>query len=239
MLSRLHRLAGLLAPQISRRLGRRHGASRYKDRRYIPAELGVEGVACALRDKGVRYVVIRWFQDLPAIRPGGDLDLLVHDDDLAAADEIFDKRSGVARCDVYSVSGLPGSSYFGVPYLPPDKAAALLDRAVTFAGVYSVPHPADHFLSLAFHSVYHKGVRSGVPALRRDMGASSVPDNDYPGMLARLAGELAIDVGMDLDDLDSYLTERGWGPTPEMLPVLLRRNPWAAKRFGVQDEDPS
>jgi hypothetical protein len=205
-----------------------------KNPRYIPAELGIEGVATRLRERNVRYVVLRWFEDLPEIREGGDLDLLVHDDDCEALDAVLDGPPTSIQCDVYTVSGLPGSAYSGVPHLPPAKAANLLARATSFKELYRVPAPEDHFLSLAFHAIYHKGARTGLPTSFAELVPLAHPINDYPGTLQRLAQQLGLDVSLDLETLDKFLVEQGWAPTPEMIPVFRRRNAWAALRFAPQ-----
>lgn len=196
--------------------------------RYIPAKLGVAGVIAELNRRQVRYVVLRWYDRLPDLPEGGDLDLLVHDDDIDEVDDILDVKSGIAECDVYSVSGLPGSAHSGVPHLPPDKAARILETSTVFCGIYRVPTKADHFLSLAFHSVYHKGFKAGLPSRFAPTSASHKPRNDYPATLERLAGELGLEVDLSLEGLEQFLTSQGWGATPEMLAALRHRNGWVA-----------
>jgi hypothetical protein len=200
-------------------------------RRYIPHQLGVEGFFRAFRDRKITYAVLRWFETLPDVAPGEDIDMLIHDADLAASADLFDATEGVP-CDVYSVTGLPGTSHHGVPYLPPTAALVLLDRAIFRDGLFRVPSPQDHLLSLAFHAVYHKGLQSGLRTSNPDLQPSGTPDHDYAGVIGKLSGELGLAVPIALEPLQQHLIERGWAPTEAMLNMLVGRNPWLASRMG-------
>lgn len=226
MLSRLGAIATLLTHEMRARMHARFRAQRV--RRCIPPELGVAGLAATFRDRNVRYVVLRWFDRLPHVRPGGDIDLLVHDDDVAAAEQLFERSTSGTPVDLYSVTGLDGSDFHGAALLPPDKAAEVLARAVRYKRLYSVPCAEDHFLSLAFECVYHKGVRSGLPTSLPLRAPIQEPKHDYRGTLARLARKLGIKVDLRLESLHDYLVQRGWGPTSRMMPILVQRNVWLA-----------
>ncbi|MFL6736061.1 MAG: hypothetical protein ACJ8F4_03250 [Sphingomonas sp.] len=229
-LQRLKRAGNLLrswGDRGARALGRRVRPPT-RNPRYIPAKLGVAGVIAELNRRRIRYVVLRWHEYLPDLPPGGDIDLLVHDDDIGEVDEILDTKNGVEECDVYSVSGLPGSAHSGVPHLPPEKAVQILESATFFREIYRVPAKADYFFSLAFHSVYHKGYKTGLPSRIPPRAAVPEPKNDYRDTLSRLAGELRLDVDLSLEGLERFLVSNGWGATPEMLAALARRNAWIA-----------
>ena len=230
-LKRASNLARIWSHRGARALGRRLRPPR-RNPRHIPSSLGVAGVIAELNRREVRYVILRWHDLLPQLPEGGDLDLLVHDDDVWKVDDVLDPTSGMAECDVYSVSGLPGTAYSGVPHLPSEKAAEILESATIFREIYRVPTKADYFLSLAFHSVYHKGFKTGLESRFTPEGACPAPKNDYRGTLARLARELRLDVDLSLEGLDEYLVSQGWDATPEMLAALSRRNSWIAAQAG-------
>lgn len=239
-LQQLKRGANLLRDGAARvsRAGKRRIAARLRRRargnpRFIPARLGVSGLLAELRRRNVRFVVLRWFDRLPDLPPGGDLDLLVHDDDVDEVDRVLDSKGGIAECDVYSVSGLSGTAYSGVPHLPPGRAADLLASARLFDGICPAPTSDDYFLSLAFHTVYHKGFKSGLPSRYAPPAHTPPPKNDYAGTLGRLAAALGLDVEITLEGLDKTLARSGWQPTPEMLAALSRRNAWIPARFGI------
>ena len=208
------------------------GKYRRRARRYIPPEIGLEQFFRILLERNIRYVVLRWFDELPQIKPGGDVDLLIHDDDIDAIADLFVGEVRGVPCDLFSVSGLRGSSYRGMPYLPPAKAIEVLDRAITFRDLIRIPGPEDHFLSLAYHAVYQKGLRSGLPTSAIAFTPEAQPRHDYGGDLARLASEANFDVPITMEGLDDFLGDRGWRPSPEMIPTLADRNEWLAARVG-------
>ena len=201
-------------------------------RRYVARRYSCEDFFRELAARGVRYAVLRWFDALPVIEPGEDVDLLVADEDLPKVDDLFVRlRSGIA-CDIYSVSGMPGSDFQKMAYFPPHLAEQIVARARVIKGLYRVPSPADHFLSLAYHALYHKGYASGLsssmtPAVR----PKKLPDHDYRQVLGELAAGLSIAVTVDLESLDEYLTQQGWRPPFDMLARLSLRNPWIHDRY--------
>jgi hypothetical protein len=212
--TRLRNIAGMERPR--------------KMRRHILGELGIEGFFWALDERRLRYVVLRWFEILPRVRAGGDVDLLIADDAYDAIADLFDTGPAGVVCDVYTVSGQPGTSYHGAPYFPPDKSALILERAVRFNGVYMVPSPEDHFFSLAFHAVYQKGLRSGLPTNQPELTPEPKPNHDYAGDIAALAQRVGIEVEISMEGLDACLAEHGWRPTRPMIESLAPRNPWIA-----------
>jgi hypothetical protein len=200
-------------------------------RRYVSKRYSCEAFFRELAGRQVRYVVLRWFETLPAIARGEDVDMLVADEDLAKMDDLFVRlRSGIA-CDVYSVSGMPGSDFQKMAYLPPHLAAEIVARARVFKELFRVPSPRDHFLSLAYHALYHKGYASGLPsAMTPATPPKKLPDHDYRQVLGKLAAGLSIEVAIDMEALDEYLTLQGWRPPFDMLARLSLRNAWIHDR---------
>ncbi|HEX6938020.1 MAG TPA: hypothetical protein VF158_01315 [Longimicrobiales bacterium] len=200
-------------------------------RRYISPMLGVRGFFDALDAAGARYCVLRWFESLPEVGPGEDLDLLVDDASIDVVERILAAEPGTIPVDVYSVSGLPGSAHQEMAYYPPALARRLLDGAVRGAAGIRVPCAEDHFHSLAYHAIYHKGERSGIPRAAGDAPWPGTPEHDYAGALARLARECGIDVEITLDALDAHLAAVGWRPPDDMLVRLAARNDWLRRRL--------
>ena len=194
-------------------------------RRFIPHRLGVAGFLRQLEANGVRHAVLRWFEDLPQWPIGEDVDLLVDDRGLESVCTLLDDGPGIQPIDVYSVTGLPGADFRAMPYFPPYLAEELLDRAVVHAGICRVPALRENFLSLAYHALYHKGARSGLP-YRGKIKHRGRSDHDYAAALRQLAVRLRIDIGITLEDIDGYLDSQGWRPPHDMLVRLARRNPW-------------
>jgi hypothetical protein len=186
-------------------------------RRYLPYDLGIRGLIERLGAARIRYAVLRWFESLPDLAPGEDLDLLIEDAALEKIHALLDSGPGIQPCDVYSVTGLPGADYKKMPYFPPHLAAALLFEAQAHSSGALVPSLRHHFLSLAYHAIYHKGARSGLPSRDRTIPEARNPEHDYRAMLAAIAQQLGISVSLTREDLDEYLRGQGWRPPRDML----------------------
>jgi hypothetical protein len=110
-------------------------------------------------------------------------------------------------------------------------AQELLSRATSYNGICRVPSAIDHFHSLAYHAVYHKGKQSGVPSRNNVVAPLASPDHDYPSLLANMAGKLGARVEITLEGLHEYLGQVGWAPAPDMLSRLAAnapKNKWLA-----------
>ena len=212
-----------------------HSFPRDNKGRGLRAGLGVADLFSELERRGARYLVLRWFDGLPQGETDGDIDLLIDDRDAAQIADLFEHAPDAIQCDVFSVSGLPGTSYRGLPYLPPDKAAGMLERAVRLEDCCMVPGADDHFHSLAYHAVYQKGLKCGLPTALPGLTPNATPGHDYVHALGALAAQLEIDVPINLDDLDHYLSELGWCPLPDMVETLALTNAWYAARIEQDD----
>ena len=138
---------------------------------------------------------------------------------------------GAVRCDLFSVSGLPGTSYMGMSYFPPDRARELLDRAVEHRGMCKVPAAEDHFLSLAYHAVYQKGLKSGLPTRYSHLRPDDTPEHDYAGVLARLAIRTGSNPPIDMEELSDHLARAGWVPDEAAIHKLAQHNPWVSAHY--------
>lgn len=202
-------------------------------RRHLSPVWGVPGLAARLEQAGIRYAVLRWFEQLPVIEPGEDLDVLVADADLPALHALLDEEPGTIPVDVYSETGLPGSDFNAVAYYPPPLARRLLERAVTHSSGVRVPAPADHLRSLAFHAAYHKGARSGLPSEHVPEAARvRDPEHDYADALRRLAADVGVSLPETLEGLDDWLAAEGWQPPRDTMRRLAQHNPWLRSRLG-------
>lgn len=245
------RLATLLAryaAQVERR-GRVHLGGRAFDllqlhhseaqavRRYLSPAWGPAGMAQRLRAAGIRYVVLRWFDSLPDMAPGEDLDILVADEDLDRFRALLSQEPGTIPVDLYSVSGLPYSDYHEAAYYPPDLARVILDGARTNANGFRVPNPQDHLHSLAYHAVYHKGLRSGIPS--ESSAAEGEPEHEYQAILSGIAHRQGIEPPATLEGWDAYLASAGWQPPADALRKLVSSNTWLASAVVPTESPPS
>ncbi|MBA4155853.1 MAG: hypothetical protein H0X65_00045 [Gemmatimonadetes bacterium] len=195
-------------------------------RRYLSRVIGTEEFFDRLNRNDIRYAILRWFDSLPAVGEGEDIDLLVADEQIDRVLGILDAEPGTIPLDVYSASGLPGTDSRSMAYYPPALANQILDWAVLHKGRFRAPSPEHHFLSLAYHAVYHKGERSGLPRNRSDRTPAGGGEHDYAAVLGGLARELGIAAEITLEGLDRCLAERGWRPPLDTLDRLAKRSQW-------------
>jgi hypothetical protein len=102
----------------------------------------------------------------------------------------------------------------------------LLDRSVPHPSGARVLCPQDHFHTLAFHALYHKGYASGLPVSATEGPRSDNPEHDYLRTLSGLATDLGLDVSITMEDLDQFLHEAGWRPALDTLAKWSPNNPW-------------
>ena len=205
-------------------------------RRYIPYCLGVKGFLEQLQDDQRKHVVLRWFESLPAVMPGEDLDLLIDDAELAEVQRCLDSGPGLQPVDLYTHTGLPGTDFRSLPYYPPAIARQLLDEAHEHRRLCRVPSPEHHFLSLAYHALYHKGVSSGLPKSKANDSTGAPCDHDYAAILRRLGEEAGYHGPITLESLDAYLEEKGWRPSHDMMARLARQNQWLGTRLAKESK---
>jgi hypothetical protein len=202
-------------------------------RRFIDHSLGVCGFLNTLKERDVSYVVLRWFEELPEVAPGEDVDILVSDEDVETLTSCVsvNRRRKDIPCDIYSVSGLPGTSSREMPYYPVPVAQQILRNAVWMNGIVRVPAPDEHFLSMCYHAVYHKGYASGIPSNVRELNDKVVvsKDHDYVKVIKRLYEQSSFhfdDFEVTLEGIDEVLSQVGWKPANDTLEKLSKRNRW-------------
>jgi hypothetical protein len=201
--------------------------------RWLPAGLTLDDFFDVLRRERVSYVVLRWFDGLPEVESGHDIDMLIADEHVEFVQSLLSDRPrrGSQHLDVYSVSGLPGSDLAGTPCFPPRLAGDIVGSAVWLRDKYRVPRPECHFLGLAYHAAYHKGYRSGLSA---GHGADEVRrrgSHDYEAVLTDLAAELGVSLTPTLDGVDRYLAKHELRPSLDTMRRLAPSNPWIHDRF--------
>lgn len=204
-------------------------------RHHLSPVIGLEGLPSRLDEAGVDYAVLRWFDLLPGREPGEDLDVLVRDAHHGTLIGILGEEPGTVPVDVYTETGLPGSDFRAMAYYPPRLSSGLLDRAVRLSSGYRAPAPADHFHSLAYHAIYHKGAACGLPTGLELADDGEEPEHDYARVLDGLARATGLTGPLTMERLDEHLDEVGWRPPRDMLAKLAPENPWVASRFFGDD----
>ncbi|MCB1772250.1 MAG: hypothetical protein KDI88_01425 [Gammaproteobacteria bacterium] len=178
-----------------------------------------------LNDKGLGYCILRWFEQLPTVGDGEDIDMLVEDDDLPRVHSIIDRRPGIVPFDIYSKTGLPGADYQGLPYYVHSLATTALGGSVLHKDVFKVPAWKDYFCLLAYHAVFHKGAKSGLSSERYTLRTEENPEHDYLGHLQGIAAKAGLDVtDYTLEGLHAFLDSRGYSPPLDMQYKLSTKN---------------
>ena len=200
-------------------------------RRYLKAGMTVDRFFAELNARGAEYVVLRWFDELPKVERGEDIDLLFADESLPILESLTRGTPPfpvTQKLDVYTVSGLRGTNFHAMPYLSKSLAARVIAGAVLLKDKYKVPASRDHFDSMAFHAVYHKGWASGLPEEVGERPVLAAPDHPYAAALGDLAAVNGIDASISLRGLDRYFDANGMRPASDTLERFQEANPWLA-----------
>ena len=195
------------------------------NRRYLKRKYTVESFFYELNRRNINYVVLRWFDDLPEIKPGEDIDILVADNDLLQLDLLLSYIPYAQPCDIYTVTGVNGSSYKNVPYYPPILAKNILDNRILINSKFYAPDNKRHFFSLAYHAVFHKGSSSGLENINFDYTKKS--DHNYSQVLENIPGaNLYLSEKIDYINLFQVLHDNGWVPEIDTFRILANYDNW-------------
>ncbi len=123
---------------------------------YLRKNLSVEQFFLTLKQRDVNYVVLRWFETLPDISEGEDIDILIQDEHLIRLADLVNSRPTGQALDLYTCQGSYGRTFGGRAYFPAWIAHGILSRRVWSNRIYAVPRPQDHLLSMLYHLLFHK-----------------------------------------------------------------------------------
>ena len=214
---------------------RQRGMSSHKTP-VLPGSIGVSAFLEWLKDKKINYVVLRFYEKLPSLyREAGDIDMLLSNNDKEKVQEYLMRNkhllAGVSkdiRLGLHTVSGEQGS----IPYYPPLLARQILEHAKDGPAGSRIPSPEDTLKSFIYHALYHakKGYTSGIKSSLKEH-TERYPENDYTGLIQKMAKSLNISLGKTMEELDEYLAVEGWRPKLDTLSKLGDTNAWVYDRF--------
>jgi hypothetical protein len=214
---------------------RQRGMSAHKTP-VLPGSIGIPAFLAWLRAENINYVVLRFYEKLPALyREAGDIDILLSNEDKERVQEYLTENkhllTGVSkdiRLGLHAVSGENGS----IPYYPPPLARQILDRAIDGPAGSRIPSPEDALQSFIYHALYHakKGYAAGIPSALKEH-TEKHPENDYVGVIQKMAKSLGVSPGKTMEELDDYLAAEGWRPKLDTLSKLGDTNAWVYDRF--------
>ncbi len=196
-----------------------------RNRRYIRTGLSRVGLLREMERRNVRYVLLRWFEGLPDWPEGEDMDFLVHSEDIEKIQDLFTLAGNDMPVDLFSHDGSKGLSYSGLPYYPLPFSERLLKGAVLTELRARVPNFEMYFASLAYHAVYHKFYKSGLPLESGGDACNDNPENPYPELLSEMARTLGLELDCSLVSLHAFLHENQLAPTFDLMRKLEGINP--------------
>lgn len=176
-----------------------------------------------LHQRKVEYVLLRWWQNLPEIPSGEDMDILIKDEHRDLINDLVtfhDNGSGI-MCDIYTISGVKYGCRRNIPYFQANLAHTLISTRVIYRGAF-VPASIPYFASLAYHAVFHKGYGSGLPGYGIEVPGV---EHDYTAILQDLAQELGIEVEVTVKGLYEWLKVQGFAPADDTLTKLIEHKP--------------
>lgn len=134
-------------------------------------ETTIEKFFSNLEIHNVQYVVLRNYSKLPS-NVGGDIDLLVSDNDLDLINKCgliqssLTKKSNVInllKFDIYSVCGSQGFRFRNMAIYPPNKSKRILSNRRKFKNLFYIPSKDDFKWSYLYYVCYFKNLESGIP----------------------------------------------------------------------------
>ena len=198
----------------------------------VSENVGVKGVITYLNNNHVNYIVPRFFERFPKLyrTNGGDLDILVHDDDAHLVRNFLKNNPGRIPVDVHTVFGpAPGSG--DMPYYVPKLGLSMLENSTKGPIGCNIPNSNEYFLSFLYHILYHKGFFSGVPSTRFPYYVNAKPENDYLSFSLELAKAAKIEYLGTMEDAERILFEKGYVPKLDTLAAIARVNTWVKKMY--------
>jgi hypothetical protein len=201
-------------------------------RRYIPPHLGLTKTMELLNKRNVKYVMLRWYEDLPDWPAGEDIDILVAEEDLHKLDDISVWYSKEHPVDIYTDTAKQG--WNGISYYPLDIARKMLRDRISVHDVFYIPSPTHQFFSLAYHAVMRKGAGSGVP-LEASAARMDCPDHDYVDVLQQKMDAIEFSTELTIENLWHVLFEHNWLPKQDTVALFSKYNSWLKTKLEIPE----
>lgn len=205
-------------------------------RHYLSPVVGLEKFFRELNKQNISYTVLRWFENLPVIEEGEDVDMLVKDEQLGKVHGLIDKYPGTIPFDIYSVTGIPGSDYKHVPYYSYSLATKSLSNSVIYKDLFNVPTWENYFYLLAYHVVFHKGERSGIK--NKYVNYDGEPEHDYIYHLKNIALRANLKIEkISLENLHRRLDQEDYSPPQDTQYKLSLHNNYLKEYLAEHNSD--
>ena len=176
--------------------------------------------------KSIKYVILRWYDNLPYVEEGEDFDILVSNDDCKKLIKLLKHGNSAnfnfIKCDVYPENNMKGF----LAYYPPELAKRCLDNRMKKNGVWIMDDDT-YFYSLLYHALFHKGYLSGIRSSYKLQELSYKPEHNYPVILAQMAQKIGLNTkDFSLEDYIDVLKKSDWFPPLDVLFRRSNKNSW-------------
>jgi hypothetical protein len=128
----------------------------------VPRGLSPEKFLNLLTASGANYVLLRWHEDLFNGSSIKDLDILIDENSIDIIEALIKRNPllGNIDVDIFSIKGSSGYGFRSISYFPPWISTSILEKKILYKNVVFVPSEFDASLSLAYHSLFHKGPKN-------------------------------------------------------------------------------
>lgn len=182
---------------------------------YVKAGLTKLQFTRELESRGVRYVLLRWWENFPEFPDGEDMDILMYPEDFKKIKDLITYKKNRNKCDIYLHNGERPGHWNHLPYFPDKLFRQTITRAKLMHGNVRVPSHFFHFATMCYHALYHKGSKSGIKGLKPPQES---PEHNYDKLLNDLADKVEeAPKKIDAKSIHEFLTSHGLAPAIDTL----------------------
>ncbi len=189
---------------------------------YIVKKLNREAFVKELNRRKIPYVMLRWWEGFPEIPHGEDMDFLMTPEGFKQSKDLITYKKNKNKCDTYLLNGQKPGHWKNLPYFPNPLFTAALNSRVLYNDLIYVPDSRLHFATMAYHAVFHKGEKSGLPGFENTSGAG---DHNYRQVLSKLALKAGYHGEIAVSPIVSWLKENGFAPNKDTMAKCIDVNP--------------
>lgn len=192
-------------------------------RRYLKKGVSLDSFFEILKLRDCNYVILRWWEGLPVVATGEDIDILIADEDRDKINDLLTVDREGQPLDLYTITGSRGGAFHDTTYFSSMLSNSILKTRILYKNKYYVPDDAHYFFSMAYHAIFHKGQNSLLPGFQQ--GAELTPEHDYTATLENLSHKMGGGININVSSLINILDERDFLPTPDALTLLAGVQP--------------
>ncbi|MBN2429034.1 MAG: hypothetical protein JXK94_11920 [Deltaproteobacteria bacterium] len=199
-----------------------------QSRQYGPT--GCTPLEILRRLSGLNYVVLRSIEQIENGSHRGDLDILVHHQDLENIKTRLESEIGTYPIDVYTDNGQFGHCYKSVPYFTFKLAKGLLDSAYETDKGLRVAKGDWNFLAFCYHLLFHDKSET-LEANSNAINSRTFSKSSYHAELERLANIAGRPVPRTFEEMEGELRRAGVMPSLDLIGFYSNKNAFLKHRY--------